>query len=345
MKTKIMADLRTNYMGLELKSPVIAGASNLVTDIDNLRDLEESGAGAIVYKSLFEEQVQLENLELYELKTEYEDRHAEQVTLFPNSHSVPDSPDDYLLNLKKARDTVAIPLIASLNAINDEIWVEYAVKAAEVGVDGLELNFYTLPDNPGEEGRNIEKKQIETLKKVKSAVRIPVAVKLSPFYSNPFGFISDLDRAGADAVVIFNRLLQPDIDIFTEKHTMPYNLSNSEDSRLPLRFAGMLYGNIRASVCATTGIYSGNDVIKMLLAGADTVQLVSTLYRNGIEVIRSINEETGKWMDGRGYETIDSFRGKLSLKKSENRTPYERAQYLDFMMNASDILMKHKVLR
>jgi dihydroorotate dehydrogenase (fumarate) len=143
MKTKIMADLRTNYMGLELKSPVIAGASNLVTDIDNLRDLEESGAGAIVYKSLFEEQVQLENLELYELKTEYEDRHAEQVTLFPNSHSVPDSPDDYLLNLKKARDTVTIPLIASLNAINDEIWVEYAAKAAEVGVDGLELNFYT----------------------------------------------------------------------------------------------------------------------------------------------------------------------------------------------------------
>jgi dihydroorotate dehydrogenase (fumarate) len=345
MKTKIMADLRTNYMGLELKSPVIAGASNLVTDIDHLRDLEESGAGGIVYKSLFEEQVQLENLELYELKTEYEDRHAEQVTLFPNSHSVPDSPDDYLLNLKKARDTVTIPLIASLNAINDEIWVEYAVKAAEVGVDGLELNFYTLPDNPGEEGRNVEKKQIETLKKVKSAVRIPVAVKLSPFYSNPIGFISDLDRAGADAVVIFNRLLQPDIDIFTEKHTMPYNLSNSEDSRLPLRFAGMLYGNIRASVCASTGIYSGNDVIKMLLAGADTVQVVSTLYRNGIAVIRSINEETGKWMDGRGYQTIDSFRGKLSLKKSENRTPYERAQYLDFMMNASDILMKHKVLR
>ena len=203
-----MADLRTNYMGLELKSPVIAGASNLVTETDNLKDLEENGAGAIIYKSLFEEQVQLENLELYELKTEYEDRNWEQITLFPNSHSVPESPDDYLLNLKKARDTVTIPLIASLNAINDEVWVEYAVKAVGMGVDGLELNFYTLPDQPGEEGRYIEKKQIDTLKKVKAAVDIPVSVKLSPFYSNPVNFISALDRAGADAVVVFNRLMQ-----------------------------------------------------------------------------------------------------------------------------------------
>jgi len=340
-----MADLRTNYMGLELKSPVIAGASNLVTEISNLKELEESGAAAIVFKSLFEEQVALENLELYELKTEYEDRNAEQVTLFPNSHSVPESPDDYLLSLKKARDAVSIPLIASLNAVNDEVWVEYAVKAAKVGVDGLELNFYTLPDKPGEEGRSIEKKQTETLKKVREAVSIPVAVKLSPFYSNPVNFISALDKAGADAVVVFNRLMQPDIDIFTEKPTMPYNLSNSEDSRLPLRFAGMLHGNIKASVCASTGIYTGNDVIRMLLAGADAVQVVSTLYRNGIGVIRSINEETGKWMDSHAYNTIDDFRGKLSLKKGENKTPYHRAQYLDFTMNAAEILKNHKVLR
>jgi dihydroorotate dehydrogenase (fumarate) len=340
-----MADLRTNYMGLELKSPVIAGASNLVTETDNLKDLEENGAGAIIYKSLFEEQVQLENLELYELKTEYEDRNWEQITLFPNSHSVPESPDDYLLNLKKARDTVTIPLIASLNAINDEVWVEYAVKAVGMGVDGLELNFYTLPDQPGEEGRYIEKKQIDTLKKVKAAVDIPVSVKLSPFYSNPVNFISALDRAGADAVVVFNRLMQPDIDIFTEKPTMPHNLSNSEDSRLPLRFAGMLYGNIGASVCASTGIYTGNDVIRMLLAGADVVQVVSTLYSNGIEVMRSINEETGRWMDGHGYKTIDDFRGKLSLKNGENKTAYHRAQYFDFAMNAAEILKKYKVLR
>ena len=166
-----MADLRTNYMGLELKNPIIAGASNLVTEIQNLKQLEEAGVAAVVYKSLFEEQVQLENLELYERKTEYEDRHAEQVTLFPNSHSVPESPDDYLLNLKKAREALSVPLIASLNAVSDDIWIEYAVKAAETGVDGLELNFYTLPNEQTKDRETIEERQIDTLRKVKAAVK------------------------------------------------------------------------------------------------------------------------------------------------------------------------------
>jgi len=331
-------------MGIELKSPIIAGASNLVTDIHKLRQLEEAGVAAIVYKSLFEEQVQLENLEMSEQKTEYEDRNAEQITLFPNSHSVPESPDDYLLNLKKAREAVSIPLFASLNAIHDDIWVEYAVKAAAIGVNGLELNFYSLPDESGKDRTTIEERQLETLRKVIAAVKIPVSVKLSPFYTNPLKFITGLDKAGANGVVIFNRLLQPDIDIFSEKHTMPYNLSSSEDLKLPLRFTGMLYGNIGASVCTSTGVYSGNDVIKMLLAGADAVQVVSTLYKNGISVIKSMTEETAKWMDSHGYKTLDAFRGKLSLNKTENKLPYHRAQYIDFMMNSGDIMKKYKTL-
>lgn len=337
-----MADLRTTYMGIELKSPIIAGASNLVTDIHNLRKLEEAGVGAIIYKSLFEEQVQLENLELSERMTEYEERNAEQITLFPNSHSVPESPDDYLLNLKKAREAVSVPLFASLNAIKDEIWVEYAVKAAATGVSGLELNFYSLPDESDKTRATIEERQLETLRKVKAAVKIPVSVKLSPYYTNPVNFIADLDRAGADAIVIFNRLLQPDIDIFAEEHTMPYNLSNSDDNKLPLRFAGMLHGNVRASVCTSTGVYSGNDVIKMILAGADAVQAVSTIYQNGTDVIQSMTEEVTKWMDGHGYKTIDAFRGKLSMKKTDNKLPYQRAQYIDLMMNAGDIMKKYK---
>lgn len=339
-----MADLRTKYMGLELKSPIIAGASNLVTDIHKLRKLEEAGIGAIVYKSLFEEQVELENLELFELRTEYEHRHAEQVTLFPNSQAVPESPDDYLLNLRKAREAVSVPLFASLNAVSDEVWVEYAAKAADTGVDGLELNFYSLPDESGDDRATIEKKQVETLRKVKAAVKIPVSVKLTPYYTNTLRFIAELDRAGADAVVVFNRLLQPDIDIFSETHTMPYNLSSSEDNRLPLRFTGMLHGNVGASVCTSTGVYSANDVIKVLLAGADAVQVVSTLYRNGVEVVKSMNEEIEKWMDGHGYAAIDSFRGKLSMKKSDNKLPYTRAQYIDFMMNSGDIMKKYRAL-
>jgi len=339
-----MADLRTTYMGIEFKSPIIAGASNMVTDIHNLRKLEEAGVAAIVYKSLFEEQVQLENLELSERMTEYEERHAEQITLFPNSHSVPESPDEYLLNLKKAREAVSIPLFASLNATKDEVWVEYAIKAAATGVNGLELNFYSLPDEFGKTGATIEKAQLETLRKVKAAVKIPVAVKLSPYYTNPVQFIADLDKAGADSVVIFNRLLQPDIDIFAEQHTMPYNLSSSDDNKLPLRFAGMLHGNIRASVCTSTGVYSGNDVVKMILAGADAVQAVSTIYSNGIDVIKSMTGEVAKWMDGHGYKTISAFRGKLSMSRSENKLPYQRAQYIDFMMNSGDIMKKYKTL-
>ena len=339
-----MADLRTKYMGIELKSPIIAGASNLVTDIHKLRKLEESGVAAIVYKSLFEEQVELENLELYELKTEYEHRHAEQVTLFPNSQSVPESPDDYLLHLRKAREAVSIPLFASLNAVRDEVWVEYAVKSAATGVDGLELNFYSLPDESGSERESIEKQQIETLRKVKAAVKIPVAVKLTPYYTNTLRFIAGLDKAGADAVVVFNRLIQPDIDIFAEQHTMPYNLSSSDDNRLPLRFTGMLHGNVKASVCTSTGVYSANDVVKMILAGADAVQVVSTLYRNGVEVVKSMNEEIEKWMEGHGYSTLESFRGKLSMKKSENKLPYTRAQYIDFLLNSGDIMKKYRAL-
>jgi dihydroorotate dehydrogenase (fumarate) len=339
-----MANLATKYMGLELKNPVIVGANNLVTDTDNLKRMEKAGAAAIVYKSLFEEQIQLENLELFEQKTEYEDRNAEMITLFPNSKTESRYPVDHLLKLKKAKESVNIPVFASLNAINDVTWVEYAKKIEETGVDGIELNFYTVPEKAGKKYEEIEKKQIKTLQEVKSAVSIPVSVKLSPYYTNPMQFISDLDKAGANAFVLFNRLFQPDIDIETEKHHSPYNLSNKEDNRLPMRFAGLLYGNTSASICANTGIFSGYDVIKLILAGSDCVQIVSTLYLNQIEVIGSIIHEIEKWMDSKGYSTLDSFKGKLSNNSSENKLPYRRAQYVDFMMTTSEIIKKYKVI-
>lgn len=340
-----MADLRVNYMGLELKNPVIAGASNMVTNPENLKRIEKAGAAAIVYKSLFEEQVQLENLELHERITEYEDRHAEMTTLFPGSlKKAADLPLQHLRNLELAKKTVTIPVIASLNALNDETWVEYARKIEETGVDGLELNFYRVPEMTDADNGNTEKNQVNTFKKVRAAVKIPVAIKLSPFYTNPLRFITELDKAGASAFVLFNRLFQPDIDVGTEKHHFPYNLSNVQDHRLPLRFAGLLYGNINASVCSNSGIFNGHDVIKMILAGADAVQVVSTLYLNQIEVIDSILREIEKWMDGRGYENLEAFRGKLSGKQSNEKTPYMRAQYIDYLMNTTEILKKYKVI-
>lgn len=339
-----MANLKTSYMGLELKNPIIVGASNLTADPDNLKRIEDAGAAAIVYKSLFEEQVQLENLEISELKEEYEDRNAEMVTLFPSSPSASLSPLEFLMNLKKAKESVSIPVFASLNAVNDEAWVEYAVKLQETGVDGIELNFYSVPEYFDKEGVTIEKHQLRTLLKVKGALKIPVAVKLSPFYTNALRFISDLDRAGADGVVLFNRLLQPDIDTDNNQHIFPYSLSYPDDNRLPMRFAGLLYANINSSICANSGIYSGNDVIKMILAGAGSVQVVSTLYRNQIEVIGKMLSDIETWMDAGGFADIMSFRGKLSRNRTENKLPYQRAQYVDLMINATEMLKKYKVI-
>jgi dihydroorotate dehydrogenase (fumarate) len=339
-----MANLRTRYMGIELKNPIIVGANDLVTNPANLKRMESAGAAAIVYKSIFEEQVQLENLDYYERKNEYAERSAEMVTIFPDYKPENSSLMELLLNLKKAKDSVTIPVFASLNALSNETWIEYARKIEETGVDGIELNFYYLPDNYDNKDNEIEKKQIKTLKEVRSAISIPISVKLSPYYSNPLNYISELDKAGADAFVLFNRLFQPDIDTYQEQFLFPYNLSNAEDNRMPLRFAGLLYGNTSGSICANTGIFSGDDVIKMILAGADSVQIVSTLYVNQIEVIGSMLKEIETWMDSKGYNTIESFKGKLSKKNSENKLPFHRTQYMDFMMNSSEILKKYKVI-
>lgn len=339
-----MADLKTFYMGIELKNPIIIGASNLVTDIDNLKRIEKAGAAAVVYKSLFEEQIQLENLELFERKAEYSERNAEMINLYPVTISGTPDIMEHLIALKRAKETISIPVFASINAVINETWVEYAQKIEETGVDGLELNFYSLPEKIESGYEDIEMKQIKILTAVKSAVKIPVSVKLSSFYTNPLKHLLDLEDAGANAFVLFNRLFQPDIDIHTEEHHFPYTLSNSEDNRLPLRFAGLLYGDTSASVCTNTGIMNGSDVIKMILAGADCVQIVSTVYLNQIEVVTSMIRDIEKWMDSRGYKTLINFRGKLSKKSSENKLPYHRAQYMDFMMTTSQILKRYKII-
>ena len=339
-----MANLKTKYMGLELKNPVIVGASNLVNEPDNLKKIEDAGAAAIVYKSLFEEQVQLENLEIFERKTEYEDRNAEMITLFPSSKEDYYSPLKHLLALEKAKESLSIPVFASLNAVNDETWVEYARDLEETGVDGLELNFYTSPEKAGKKYTEIEKSQLKTLAKVKAAVKIPIALKLSPYYTNPLRFIADLEAGGADAFVLFNRLFQPDINIDSEEHVFSDSLSHPEDSRLPMRFAGMLYGDTNASVCANSGIFDGHDVIRMILAGAGCVQVVSTLYLNGIEVIGNILKEIDDWMVQKGYENINSVRGKLSRSNSKDKLPYTRAQFIDFRMSTQAILNKYRII-
>ncbi len=336
-----MANLKTSYMGIELKNPVIVGACNLVNNIENVKKIEEAGAGAIVYKSLFEEQIQLENAQLDDKLHEYSERNAEMINLFPNIEHA--GPEEHLFNLARVKKTIKIPVIASLNAILKDSWVDYAKRIEEMEVDGLELNFYYVPRDIDFDGRTVIETQVDILKAVKNAVSIPVSVKLSPFYANPLNLVSKLDTAGADACVLFNRLFQPEIDMDKEEHYTPFNLSAPEDNRLPLRFAGLLHGNVKASLCSNTGIFTGKDVAKMILAGADCVQVVSTIYKNKIDYISTIIKDLNDWMDSKGYKSLSDFRGKLSNKNINDPFVYKRAQYIDLLLKSDEILVKYPV--
>ncbi len=333
-------NLEVNYLGIKLKNPVIIGASNLVTDIKILKKLEESGASAIVYKSLFEEQINLENFMLGEEMTQYDNLNAESSSFF-HKELYETGPEEFLMNFKEAKKALGIPLIASLNAVFDDTWYEYAKKLEDAGADALELNFYNNPRDFDMQGRFILKEEIETLKRVKETVNIPVSVKLSPFYTNILNTVKELEKAGADGFVLFNKLFQPDIDIESEKLNFPYNLSNPGESRLTMRYIGLLYGETEADLCANTGVFTGEDVIKMILAGADTVQVVSTVYKNGPQYIGKMLEDMELWMANKGYKNLDDFRGKLSRKKLEDPFAYRRAQYVDILLNSEKILKKY----
>ncbi|MCK5838666.1 MAG: dihydroorotate dehydrogenase, partial [Bacteroidales bacterium] len=289
-------------------------------------------------KSLFEEQIQLENLELSDQLGEYDERHAEMTSLFPNIEHA--GPQEFLHNLKKAKDAISIPLFASLNAVYKESWVEYAQLLEETGVDGLELNLYSIPKDTGISGSKIIEDQLEILKAIKKVVTIPVSVKLSPYYTNPLNIIKKMDDIGVNAFVLFNKLFQPDIDIDQETNFFPYNLSMQQDNRLPLRFAGLLYDNVKAQICSNTGIFTGEDVIAMLLAGADTVQVVSTLYKNQVTQIEIILNDIVQWMESKHYKTLDDFRGKLSRKNTKDPFAYKRAQYVDILLHSDNIFKK-----
>jgi len=331
-----MRNLKTKYLGIEIESPIIIGASNLVTDLDRLKKAEELGASAIVYKSLFEEEMQLEEFQLDEKLTEFNDMNAEMLTTHPKLQFA--GPDVHLLNLRKAKESVSIPLIASLNAVNTETWISYAKLIAETGVDAIELNFYHTPSDFKKDAKQIEDEQINIVTEIRKNKSIPVSVKLSPDYSNILNFIHKLDKSGVDGVVLFNSFYQPDIDIKTEKHVKLYNFSNEGDYKESLRFAGLLFENIKADICSSRGIFNGADVIKLILAGSSCVQVVSTLYKNGLQQIEKIKKEISDWMDSKNYKSIDDFRGKLSKTRLSNDPfVYKRAQYVDLLIHSEEI--------
>lgn len=331
-----MADLKTTYMGLELRNPIIAGASKLTANVDKIKQMVDAGAAAVVCASLFEEQIQLERLKMDQTMSAHDNLDAEIGSIFPELEHA--GPKEHLMWVRKTVDAVDVPVIASLNAVERETWVDYAVQLADTGAAGLELNFYYTPDDDGRTAGDIEDEQIGTLAEIVEKVSLPVSAKLSYFYSNPLNVVKRMDAAGVDAFVLFNRLFESDVDMVNEQHSTPLNLSHPGDNRLPMRFVGLLAGEVNASLAANTGILTGADVAKAVLVGADAVQVVSAIYKSGMSQIASMIEELEAWMTRKGYATLGDFRGKLSRKNISDPYVYKRAQYVDLLLRSGELL-------
>jgi len=337
-----MADLSTKYLGLTLKNPIIVGASALTADMASIMQIEKAGAGALVTKTLFEEEIQLEHFMFDEDMEKGNYRHPEMITIRPKLEF--GGPAEHIMWVRKAKEAVGIPVIASLNAVNKETWLQYAKELAAAGVDALECNLFASPGEMQKRGAEIEQEQIELVRELKKSVSIPVSVKLSFFYTNPCQVVQQMDKAGANGFVLFNRLFEPDIDVRAEKYLHPFNFSHGTDYRLPLRYAGLLEGNIQADICCSSGIFTGEDVIKMLLAGATAIQTVSAIYENGQGHIQKMLADVQKWMDQKGYPALDAFRGKLSKRHSNAPWAYTHAQYAKLLMNPDKIINNFSVV-
>jgi dihydroorotate dehydrogenase (fumarate) len=326
-----MADLGTTYMGIRLKNPVIAGASPLTSRIESVKRLEDAGAAAVVTASLFEEQIQIERHVFEEAQERYDNVSAEMVTTFPRGEHA--GPDEHLMWVRKTKEAVRIPVIGSLNAVEPKTWTTYARKMAETGVDGIELNFYARPTDFGRPGAEVEREQLDVLRDILNGVKIPVSVKLSVHYTNPLSFVKELDKLGVRGFVLFNRFFQPDIDVDKLEHVNKLNLSEPTDTRLALRYAGMLHGQISGDVCASTGIYDGESVAKVLLAGAACAQCASALIKNKAAHVGTMVKGLETWMQRKSFTRIEEFRGKLSRANAADPWAYLRAQYVRIVMS------------
>lgn len=326
-----MADLQTNYLGLQLKNPIVPSASPLSRNLDDIKALEDAGASAIVLYSLFEEQISLETGDLSHLISNGAMSLADASVYFPHRHEYPRDPLEYVEHLRKAKEAVDIPIIGSMNGTSKGGWLDYAKKIEEAGADGLELNIYFIPTTDTLFGLDVETLYLDILASVTEQVNIPVAVKLSPFFSALPNFVTRLDEAGADALVLFNRFYQPNIDVEQKKVSPNLALSRSEDLLLPLRWIAILYGQVECSLALTTGVHTSKDVVKALLAGADVANVCSVLLREGIDRLKSLLEETDALLDILGMESVSSIRGTLSLQNYAEPAAFERASYIKLL--------------
>ena len=320
-------NLETTYLGLTLASPLMPGASPLADTLDSVRRLEDAGASAIVMRSLFEEQITREQNNLYSVLS-HEESFAEAISYFPDPGEFALGPDQYLEQLRRIKEVVRVPVIASLNGITAAGWLHYAQLIEQAGADALELNVYYLATDPEETAFMVEKRTLELLRVVKRAIAIPVAVKLSPFFSSLPHFAQELTKGGADALILFNRFYQPDIDPVALEVTPTLRLSDPSELLLRLRWLSVLFGSAGAPLAVTGGVHSGLDAIKSIMAGASAVQVVSALLQQGPEYLRTIRVQMESWMTEHGYDSVEQMRGSMSLARCPDPTAFSRANYM-----------------
>ncbi len=324
-------DLSTSYMGLKLKSPIVVSACTLSEEVSNIVQMEDAGAGAVVLFSLFEEQLKKEAEQYETIVRTTSNLFAEASDFFPNLDEYHKGSEQYLENIRMAKEKVNIPIIASLNGITNEGWVSYSRQMEEAGADGLEINIFYIPGDVQISSSAVEHRYLNIIDEIKNTVKIPVAVKLNPYFSAMANMAKRLHEYGADGLVLFNRFYQPDFDINNLKlqHNLQYSESN--EIRLPLLWIALLYGRVPVSLAATTGVQSSIEVIKYILAGADIAMTASALYKNGIGYLKTMNKELEAWMMAKEFESVDAFKGVMSQQHIADPTAYERANYIKIL--------------
>jgi dihydroorotate dehydrogenase (fumarate) len=321
-------DLSTNYLGLKLRTPLVPSASPLSQNLDNVKRMEDAGAGAIVLHSLFEEQLRQDTIELDERLTQGTESFAEALSYFPEPKEFRLGPEEYLEHIAKTKKAVRIPIIASLNGSSMGGWIDYAKQMQQAGADALELNIYCIPTDPKISGAEVEKTYLDIVKAVRKTVTLPLSVKLSPFFSNLAHVAHQIDAAGVNGLVLFNRFYQPDIDLDTLEIEHSVLWSTPQARRLPLRWIAILYGQIKAQLAATSGIHNAQDVLKMIMAGASAAMVCSVLFKLGIDHLKTLEKEMAVWMEQHEYESVQQMRGSLSQKNCPDPSAFERAQYM-----------------
>ncbi len=321
-------DLTTTYLGLKLKNPLVASSSPMMQDVDAVRRLEDCGASAIIMHSLFEEQINVESTYLDTHLSQHEDHYAEAVSYFPEMGEYKLGPEAYLEHIQALKNAVDIPIMGSLNGISKGGWTACAKQMEEAGADALELNMYFIPTDPSVAGPEIEAMYVDLMRDVRAHVKIPIAVKLSPFFSAPINMCHQLEEAGADGVVLFNRFYQPDFDLEELEVVPNLVLSTAQELRLRLRWAAILFGQIKGSIGITGGVHHSFEALKCVMAGADVAMMTSALLRNGIDHLETMLEGMRIWMEEHEYESVAQMKGSMSQQKVAEPAAFERANYL-----------------